>query len=94
MGGNYLSRRAAFVSFLAAGAAVQAATIRVAGNLTARFNASPQPDIALDGDDDFDPSDLSYITKLAAIGDSYSAGIGAGDRLGSVFSALDPQSGS
>ncbi|XMA20860.1 hypothetical protein WAI453_013651 [Rhynchosporium graminicola] len=34
------------------------------------------------GDDGFDPSDLSFITRLAAIGDSYSAGIGAGDRLG------------
>ncbi|KAH6712549.1 SGNH hydrolase-type esterase domain-containing protein [Leptodontidium sp. MPI-SDFR-AT-0119] len=35
-------------------------------------------------DDVFDPSDLSFITRLAAIGDSYSAGIGAGDRLGSL----------
>ncbi|KAH7383495.1 hypothetical protein BKA64DRAFT_712381 [Cadophora sp. MPI-SDFR-AT-0126] len=32
-------------------------------------------------DDSFDSSDLSFITKLAAIGDSYSAGIGAGGRL-------------
>ncbi|KAK2761656.1 hypothetical protein FQN54_001484 [Arachnomyces sp. PD_36] len=40
----------------------------------------------------FDPSDLSWITRLAAIGDSYSAGIGAGDRLGSVVDALDPHS--
>ena len=31
--------------------------------------------------DEFDPEDLSFITKMAAIGDSYSAGIGAGDRL-------------
>lgn len=37
--------------------------------------------------------DLSSITKLAAIGDSYSAGIGAGDRLGSILGALDSQSG-
>lgn len=44
-------------------------------------------------DDDFDESDLSFITKLAAVGDSYSAGIGAGDRLGSIFDALDPHSG-
>ncbi|KAK1994046.1 hypothetical protein LX36DRAFT_585117 [Colletotrichum falcatum] len=42
--------------------------------------------------EDFDPDDLSYIQKLAAIGDSYSAGIGAGNRLGSVLNALDPQS--
>lgn len=33
-------------------------------------------------DDVFDPSDLSSIIRLAAIGDSYSAGIGAGGRLG------------
>lgn len=46
------------------------------------------------GDDtDFDEGDLSFITKLAALGDSYSAGIGAGDRLGSITGALDPQSG-
>ncbi|KAK2029623.1 hypothetical protein LX32DRAFT_588194 [Colletotrichum zoysiae] len=42
--------------------------------------------------EDFNPDDLSYIQKLAAIGDSYSAGIGAGNRLGSVVNALDPQS--
>jgi hypothetical protein len=30
---------------------------------------------------DFDQSDLSFITRMAAIGDSYSAGIGAGDRI-------------
>ncbi|CZR59922.1 uncharacterized protein PAC_09817 [Phialocephala subalpina] len=33
-------------------------------------------------DDVFDTTDLSFITRLAAIGDSYLAGIGAGDRLG------------
>lgn len=32
-------------------------------------------------DDDFYFDDLSSIKKIAAIGDSYSAGIGAGDRL-------------
>jgi hypothetical protein len=42
---------------------------------------------------DFDPSDLAYITRMAALGDSYSAGIGAGDRLGSMLQALDPNSG-
>lgn len=46
-----------------------------------------------DDDDDFDPSDLSSLVNIAAIGDSYSAGIGAGNRLGSVLDALDPQSG-
>ncbi|KAJ0413256.1 fibronectin type III domain protein [Aspergillus carlsbadensis] len=30
----------------------------------------------------FDPSDLSFIKRIAAIGDSYSAGIEAGDRIG------------
>lgn len=34
----------------------------------------------------YDPEDLSSIKKLAAIGDSYSAGIGAGERLGNPFS--------
>jgi hypothetical protein len=42
---------------------------------------------------DFDPSDLAYITRMAALGDSYSAGIGAGDRLGTILQALDPKSG-
>jgi hypothetical protein len=46
-----------------------------------------------DDDGDFDPSDLSSLVNIAAIGGSYSAGIGAGDRLGSVLGALDPQSG-
>ncbi|KAJ3549763.1 hypothetical protein NM208_g348 [Fusarium decemcellulare] len=43
-------------------------------------------------DDDFDMSDLSHITKIAAIGDSYSAGIGAGERLGSFTSGFFTQS--
>ncbi|KAH7006558.1 SGNH hydrolase-type esterase domain-containing protein [Fusarium venenatum] len=41
----------------------------------------------LRADDDIDTfyfEDLSDITKLAAVGDSYSAGIGAGDRLSGV----------
>jgi hypothetical protein len=41
----------------------------------------------------FDQTDLSFITSLAAIGDSYSAGIGAGDRLGDATQFLDKQSG-
>lgn len=44
-------------------------------------------------DDGFDPSDLSHITKLAAIGDSYSAGIGAGERLGGILDYFTPQGG-
>jgi hypothetical protein len=35
--------------------------------------------------DDTDPWDLSTINKIAAIGDSYSAGIGAGVRLGQPY---------
>jgi hypothetical protein len=35
-------------------------------------------------DDDFNPEDLSYLKKIAAVGDSYSAGIGAGGRLGGL----------
>jgi hypothetical protein len=31
--------------------------------------------------DYFNPDDLTFIKKLAAVGDSYSAGIGAGDGL-------------
>ncbi|RYP41460.1 hypothetical protein DL768_010499 [Monosporascus sp. mg162] len=34
----------------------------------------------------------SFLKKLAAIGDSYAAGIGAGDRLGSLLGVLDPTS--
>lgn len=36
-------------------------------------------------DDDADPWDLSSVNKIAAIGDSYSAGIGAGVRLGTPW---------
>ncbi|KAF3392625.1 hypothetical protein F1880_008918 [Penicillium rolfsii] len=32
-------------------------------------------------DSEFDPEDLSFIKSIAAIGDSYSAGIGAGERI-------------
>lgn len=41
----------------------------------------------------FDPYDLSFITKLAAVGDSYSAGIGAGDRLGNALGVFVGGSG-
>lgn len=36
-------------------------------------------------DNDFDEYDFSNIKKMAAIGDSYSAGIGAGNRLGQAL---------
>ncbi|KAM7217616.1 SGNH hydrolase-type esterase domain containing protein [Rhypophila decipiens] len=38
-----------------------------------------------DDSEEADPSDLSWIKKLASIGDSYSAGIGAGKRLGNLL---------
>jgi hypothetical protein len=42
---------------------------------------------------EFDETDLSFITTMAAIGDSYSARIGAGGRLGNLGQALQPGSG-
>lgn len=51
---------------------------RVTGNASTPVGLAPRQD------DELDLGDLSFITKLAAIGDSYSAGIGAGDRLGSI----------
>lgn len=53
----------------------------------------PRDGNQFDDVDSWDASDLSYITKLAAIGDSYSAGIGAGIRLGDAGQGSDPQSG-
>lgn len=44
-------------------------------------------------DKGFDAQDLSHIKKLTALGDSYSAGIGAGDRLGTVLGAALSQTG-
>lgn len=45
-------------------------------------NSSIPVRLSLRQEDQVDPGDLSFINKLAAIGDSYSAGIGAGDVLG------------
>lgn len=57
-------------------------------------NASLDTDRLLARDTtEFDQTDLSFITTMAAIGDSYSAGIGAGDRLGTIVEALDAESG-
>lgn len=39
--------------------------------------------------DKWDYEDLTGIKRLAAVGDSYSAGIGAGNRLGSLTSNID-----
>ncbi|PWY96628.1 fibronectin type III domain protein [Aspergillus sclerotioniger CBS 115572] len=60
-----------------------------------RGNSSVEWDHLMMRDDDtteFDPTDLSYIQSMAAIGDSYSAGIGAGERLGAITQALQPES--
>ncbi|KAI9372873.1 fibronectin type III domain protein [Aspergillus egyptiacus] len=46
-------------------------------------NASLNTNQLLAGEEDFIASDLSFITRMAAVGDSYSVGIGAGDPLGS-----------
>lgn len=55
------------------------------GYWSALGNASLNTQRLMGRDDaEFDPSDLSFITKMAAVGDSYSAGIGAGNKLGSL----------
>lgn len=43
--------------------------------------------------DDGVPEDVLTIHEFAAIGDSYSAGIGAGDGLGSIYDAFEDGSG-
>jgi hypothetical protein len=58
--------------------------------LESRGNATLFELLTLRGVKTFDPYS---ITKLAAIGDSYSAGIGAGNRLGNIGQALSKQSG-
>jgi hypothetical protein len=53
------------------------------GNITRGTSWNSQSLIRRDDDDDvFDAADLSFIKSMAAVGDSYSAGIGAGSRLG------------
>lgn len=62
------------------------AGLALAGNSFARPNFQNVGLMSMDSllgrRDTFDPDDLSFIKRLAAIGDSYSAGIGAGDMLG------------
>lgn len=50
-------------------------------NMSGNASWSSQRLIGRD-DSEFDPQDLSFIKSMAALGDSYSAGIGAGNRLG------------
>jgi hypothetical protein len=57
-------------------------------------NASLDTDRLLARDTtEFDQTDLSFITRMAAIGDSYSARISASDRLRTIVEALDAESG-
>lgn len=58
-----------------------------------RFGSMPFSKLMGRDDNDFDAEDLSSMQYMAAIGDSYSAGIGAGDRLCSIANAADAQSG-
>jgi hypothetical protein len=62
-----------------------------------RDNASVSSDHLLGREELWDPYDLSIITSLAAIGDSYSAGIGAGTLIGrnppSDLDLIDLESG-
>ena len=56
----------------------------LAGSAMASSNLNAPISIGLflrDDDDYFVEEDLSFITKMAAIGDSYSAGSGAGNVL-------------
>ncbi|KAJ3497498.1 hypothetical protein NLG97_g1847 [Lecanicillium saksenae] len=64
---------------LAAAAALLPSVLAAPGNLSAISNSVLfQRD---EGDENYNSIDLSFIKRLAAIGDSYSAGIGAGDFL-------------
>lgn len=45
------------------------------------FASMPMNSLFQRDDIDFDANDLSFIKKIAAVGDSYSAGIGAGSLL-------------
>ncbi|PNY28628.1 Lipase 1 [Tolypocladium capitatum] len=72
------------------------ATISVAGLAIVHpasedFASMPMSLLFRDTDVDFSPEDLSSITKLAAVGDSYSAGIGAGNRLGGLAGGNDAE---
>lgn len=59
--------------------------IAVAGPVVARPALEPIGSMPMSGlfprADEFNPDDLSSIKKIAAVGDSYSAGIGAGVQL-------------
>ena len=70
---NRLSCLLAF--FMASGHVVAAPSLQ-------QFGSMPMSNLlSRDTKSFFNPDDLSFIKKLAAVGDSYSAGIGAGDGL-------------
>jgi hypothetical protein len=84
-------RIAIFVSLVALEDCVGAGSARFwnsQGNATMPAQLIPRDEFEF-----FDETDLSFIKKIAAIGDSYSAGIGAGARLGNVFEAFQSDSG-
>ncbi|KAK4452713.1 carbohydrate esterase family 3 protein [Podospora aff. communis PSN243] len=98
---QHLSLLVLAASRLAAGRVHAASLVRRISDNTTTNSPSLLPpsfnnlaSVEYDNDDssEFDPTDLSHITKLAAIGDSYSAGIGAGERLGNPFQVLEDQS--
>ncbi|CAM1510069.1 Fc.00g004040.m01.CDS01 [Cosmosporella sp. VM-42] len=60
---------------------------RLAGNASIPIGLAPRQE------NSFDPGHLAFIKQLAAIGDSYSAGIGASDRLGGIRVNEDPRLG-
>jgi hypothetical protein len=55
------------------------------GHWSVQENANLNTKCLLEQDNEaFDSGDISYIKRIAAAGDSYSAGIGAGYQLGNV----------
>ncbi|KAH7138736.1 SGNH hydrolase-type esterase domain-containing protein [Dendryphion nanum] len=58
------------------------------------FSLDPNSLSLFSRDEDFNEEDLSFIQNIGAIGDSYSAGIGAGNRLGSPVTFSPAEFGS
>lgn len=53
------------------------------GNNTISIDRIPSPDLLFKRDGD--PSDFGWIKRWAAVGDSFTAGIGSGVQMGGVF---------
>lgn len=74
---NFVMNRLSYLLaiFMASGHVVAAPPLQ-------QFGSMPMSNLlSRDTNDFFNPDDLTFIKKLAAVGDSYSAGIGAGDGL-------------